>query len=127
MQKNQNIKSKKKVFLIDIDNTICKTFGSNYSKSVPKKNVIKLINMLKKRGHYIKIYTARYMNRHNQNSNIVKKKYYKRTLKQLILWNVKFDELILGKPSCDIMIDDKSLNPLQSNFEKKLNQIIKKI
>ena len=118
---------KKKIFLIDIDNTICKTKNSNYSKSIPKKNIIKLINKLKKNGHYIKIYTARYMGRYNQNINKVKSLYYKKTYNQLISWNIKFDELILGKPSCDIMIDDKSLNPLQSNFEKKLNHIIKKI
>ena len=31
MQKNQNIKFKKKVFLINIDNAICKKVGSTYT------------------------------------------------------------------------------------------------
>tara|TARA_Y100000389_G_scaffold203530_1_gene252203 strand:- start:255 stop:632 length:378 start_codon:yes stop_codon:yes gene_type:complete len=123
MQKNRNIKFKRKVFLIDIDNTICKTVGSNYSKSVPKKNVIKLINLLKEKGHYIKIYTARYMNRCNQNSSLVQKKYYKKTLKQLISWNVKFDKLILGKPSSDFIIDDKSINPVTENLSKLMKKL----
>ena len=79
MQKNLNTNYKKKVFLIDIDNTICRTKGSNYSKSVPKKHIIKSINLLKKKGHYIKIYTARYMNRSNQDAENVNAKYYKKT------------------------------------------------
>ena len=118
MQKNQNTKFKKKIFLIDIDNTICKTNGPNYSKSTPKKDIIKLINLLKKRGHYIKIYTARYMNRSNQNAKVVKAKYYKKTFKQLMSWNIKFDELIMGKPSSDFIIDDISFNPIKDNFGK---------
>ena len=118
MQKNLNTNYKKKVFLIDIDNTICTTKGSNYSKSVPKKHIIKSINLLKKKGHYIKIYTARYMNRSNQDAKNVNAKYYKKTFSQLVSWNVKFDELIMGKPSSDFIIDDRSFNPLKENFSK---------
>lgn len=120
------IKTKKKTFLIDIDNTICKTVNSNYSKSIPKKNFIKLVNKLKKDGHYIKIYTARYMGRHNQDQKKIKKLYYKKTYKQLISWKVKFDELIMGKPSCDIMIDDRCINPLTTNFKKYLKNLLAK-
>ena len=115
MQKSQNIKFKKKVFLIDIDNTICKTSGSNYSESIPKKNIIKLINLLQKKGHYIKIYTSRYMNRSNQNSRIVNTKYYKKTFNQLVSWNLKFDKLIMGKPSSDFIVDDRSFNPIKND------------
>jgi capsule biosynthesis phosphatase len=118
MQKNLNTNYKKKVFLIDIDNTICRTKGSNYSKSVPKKHIIKSINLLKKKGHYIKIYTARYMNRSNQDAENVNAKYYKKTFSQLVSWNVRFDELIMGKPSSDFIIDDRSFNPLKENFSK---------
>ena len=37
---------KKKIFCFDIDNTICKTFKSNYSKSTPNKKAIEIINGL---------------------------------------------------------------------------------
>ena len=115
MRKNQNIKFKKKIFLIDIDNTICTTSDSSYSKSVPKKKIIKLINLLKEKGHYIKIYTSRYMNRSNQNSRIVNTKYYKKTFNQLVSWNLKFDKLIMGKPSSDFIVDDRSFNPIKND------------
>ena len=33
-------KIKKKIFCFDIDNTICKTSGSNYEKSLPIKKIL---------------------------------------------------------------------------------------
>lgn len=33
-------------------------------------------------------------------------------------WNIKFDELIMGKPSSDFIIDDISFNPIKDNFGK---------
>ena len=36
------------------------------------------------------------------------KRGYKFTLNQLVKWNVKFNKLIMGKPSYDIFIDDKA-------------------
>ena len=56
---------KKKVICFDIDNVICKTIKKDYSKSKPKKNIIKLINKLYNNGYYIKILTARYTGRFN--------------------------------------------------------------
>ena len=61
------------------------------------------------KGYYIKIFTARYMGRSKENSKLAKQRGYKNTLIQLNKWNVKFDELIFGKPSYDIFVDDKAL------------------
>ena len=124
MQKNQNTRFKKKVFLIDIDNTICNTVGSTYAKSKPKKKTIKLINLLKIKGHYIKIYTARYMNRSNQNVKLVNTKYFKKTFNQLVSWGINFDELIMGKPSSDYIVDDRSFNPIKNNFESFIKKFL---
>ena len=57
----------KKIFCFDIDNVICTTKGRDYLKALPKKEVIKIINKLYEEGHYIKIFTARYMGRNNDN------------------------------------------------------------
>ena len=103
-------KSKKKIFIFDMDDTICKTYNKKYHKSQPIKSVIAKINLLKKNGHIIKIFTARYMGRNNENFKLVKKKYFNRTQNQLKKWKVNFDELILGKPSYDYFIDDKCHN-----------------
>ncbi len=113
---------KKIIFCFDLDNVLCKSFGSNYNKSLPIKKNIEVLNILKKKGHYIKIFTSRYMGRNNENKKQAIKQGYKFTKKQLKNWNVTYDELIFGKPSYDIFIDDKNFS-----FKKNWpNEILKK-
>ena len=100
------IKNKKICF--DLDGVICETSKSEYKKSKPKKKVIKVINKLYKDNTII-IFTARYMGRNNDKVKIAKKQGYKHTLLQLKNWNVSFDKLIFGKPSYDLIVDDKAL------------------
>ena len=114
-----------KIICIDIDNTICKTFKNHYSKSTPYKNIIKRINSLHDHGHYIKVFTSRYMGRNKENIVKVKKQGYLKTYKQLQKWNLKFNELIMGKPSFDILIDDKSIN-FKKSWVKQLEFKLKK-
>ena len=102
-------KSKKKIICIDLDNTICRTRNNDYKNSKPIKQVISLINNLYEKGHIIKIFTARYMGRSGDNRTKAIKLGYKKTIKQLIAWKVKFHILIMGKPSYDILIDDKAI------------------
>jgi benzoyl-CoA reductase/2-hydroxyglutaryl-CoA dehydratase subunit BcrC/BadD/HgdB len=99
----------KKIFCFDLDNTICNTTKSNYNLSSPKKNIIRIINNLFNKGHTIKIYTARFMGRNNDNISKAKSKGKKLTENQLKKWNLKYHKLIMGKPSFDILIDDKSI------------------
>lgn len=100
---------KKKIFCLDIDNTICTTKKNYYKDSKPIKKNIKLINELHEKGHKIIFFTARGMSKYKANKKLVHKVYFKFTKQQLKKWGVKFDRLILCKPSCDIFIDDKSL------------------
>ena len=113
---------KKKTFCFDIDNVICKTKKSDYKKSKPIKKNIDIINELKFRGHLIKIHTARYMGRNFDDINKAKKQGYKFTQKQLKKWNVKYDQLIFGKPSYDLFIDDKNLSH-SSNWSDQIKKI----
>jgi len=112
---------KNKIYCFDIDGVICKTIGNDYKNSKPIKKAIKKINQLYNRGFEIKIYTARFMGRANENVKKAKMLGYKFTHNQLKAWNVKFDKLILGKPSFDIFIDDKSFNFDKNWFKKKLD------
>jgi hypothetical protein len=112
---------KKKIFLIDIDNTICKTVGNNYKSAKPYKNKILLINKLYNKGHTIKFFTSRFMGRSKENMFNAKKKGLRFTEKQLKSWNCKFHTLIFGKPSHDILIDDKSFHYDQS-WHKKIEK-----
>ena len=114
---------KKIIFCFDIDNTICKTKGKSYRSAKPYKSVIKLINKLFDKGHFIKIFTARYMGRNNDNIKAARKEGYTMTLEQLKSWDLKFHKLIFGKPSFDILIDDKSIG-YKKNLVKKLNKYV---
>ena len=109
---------KKLIFCFDIDNVICRTKDSDYSNSKPIKKVIKIINTLYENDHCIKIFTARYMGRNNENYKIVKKKYYNKVEKNLKKWGVKYNYLILGKPSYDVFVDDKAFMFKENWFDK---------
>jgi len=108
-----------KKICFDIDNTICRTPDNNYNKSIPIKKNIFVVNYLYEKGFIIKVFTSRYMGRSNENVKLVKKKYYKKTYNQLKSWNLKFHQLIMGKPSYDLLVDDKSIF-YKKNWNKKL-------
>jgi hypothetical protein len=62
------------------------------------------------------------MGRNNENVAKAKRQGYDFTKKQLVAWGVKFNILIFGKPSYDLIIDDKSLffkNDWFKSFTKK--------
>jgi hypothetical protein len=112
---------KKLIFCFDLDNVICLTKRNYYHKSRPIHQSINIINKLHDCGFIIKIFTARFMGRSNENVKESIKKGYKLTEKQLQKWGVKYHSLIFGKPSFDIVIDDKSFF-----FKKNWHTLIKK-
>ena len=100
---------KKKIICFDIDNVICKTNKNHYKTSKPKLNTIKVINNLYDGGHFIKLFTSRYMGRSKEKANKAKKRAEKITIKHLKDWGVKYHKLIFGKPSYDVFVDDKAI------------------
>ena len=74
-----------------------------------KKEIVKAINDLYDDGYRIIIYTSRYMGRSNEDIIKTYKAGYNFTLNQLNDWGLKFNELFLGKPRYDILVDDKSI------------------
>jgi hypothetical protein len=101
-------------YVIDIDGTICDKpvcrEDGYYHNSIPKLYRIAIINNLYSEGHIIKYFTARGMGRHSDNSNLAYADFYNLTRTQLDDWGCKYHQLILGKPSGDIYIDDKAMN-----------------
>jgi len=114
---------KKKIVCFDLDNTLCKTQQNFYKKSIPIKKNIEFTNYLYDKGYYIKIFTSRFMGRSNENIILSKKKGYSFTKKQLMQWGVKYHKLIFGKPSYDILIDDKCLF-YSKHWISKLNKAL---
>ena len=90
------------VYSIDLDNTICRTRGTDYQNAVPIKKAVRLVNELYDKGHTICIFTGR-----GSSSGLDWKDL---TLRQLVKWGVKFHSLIMGKPPYDIFIDDHAIN-----------------
>ena len=111
-------KKKTKTYAFDVDGVICFSTCGDYDKSKPYKNAIKKINKLYSDGNRIIIFTARYMGRTNNNTEKAKQLGYEKTFQQLKSWGLDFHELFMGKPSYDILIDDKAFNYNESWIEK---------
>jgi hypothetical protein len=105
-------------YVIDIDNTICKS-NKKYKESEPIKARINKINKLYEDGNTIFYFTARGMNSFNGHKLLVMLRYYILTKRQLKKWGAKHHRLILGKPSADFYIDDKAIK--DKDFFGELN------
>ncbi len=101
-------KVKNKIFVFDLDQTLCSTPNDDegkplYDKSEPFKERIELVNNLYKSGNQIIIDSARGSSSGND--------YYDFTLKQLDDWGLLFHTLRTGiKFTSDFYIDDKGIN-----------------
>jgi len=116
----------KSIICFDLDGVICLTKKNHYHLSRPIKKNSKKINLLFNKGFIIKIFTARFMGRSNENVLVAKAKGLNMTKKQLKKWGVRYDKLIFGKPSYDLFIDDKSVffkKNWTSEIDKKLRKI----
>ena len=98
--------------VFDLDGVICelKKPSESYGEVKPKLDVIKLVNKLHSNGDHIIIHTGRHMRTCNGNVDEVIKKVGKITKDWLKKNNVKYDELIFGKPHADMYIDDLGLS-----------------
>lgn len=96
------MKKNKLTYAIDIDGLLCNDMLGEYELSVPDFESIEKVNNLYKAGHYIKIFTGR-----GSATGIDWREF---TINQLKSWGVNYHELILGKPVCDIIVDDKAIS-----------------
>ena len=93
------------VYCFDIDGTICTNTDGDYEQAIPFKEVIEKINRLYDKGHKIIFFTGR-----GSTTGI---DWFDLTRKQLKDWQVKYHELIMGKPHADIFIDDKAISTVE--------------
>ena len=97
-------------YVFDIDGTICaKKPEDDYEASTPIEGRIEKINKLYDEGNHITYFTARGMGRHNNNQFFAIQQFYTVTQSQLEKWGAKYHNLVLGKPSGDIYVDDKGM------------------
>lgn len=95
-----------KIFCIDLDGTLCTNTFGDYEKALPLNGAISKVNSLYEQGNTIKIFTARGSGSGKDWRHV--------TEFQLKNWQVRYHELILGKPEADFYIDDKAI--LASDF-----------
>ena len=88
------------VIFCDLDNTLCKTQGSDYENAKPIPKNIKKINKLFTLGHKIVIWTGR--------GNTSGRNWSELTVRQLREWEVLYHELSFDKRHFDLLIDDKA-------------------
>ena len=92
------------IYVFDLDGTLFDLPpGNDYEKAEPIEAMIALVNMLYEQGHTIKIFTAR-----GSSSGIDHTKLTKQQLKK---FGVQYHELIMGKPSAHVFVDDIAMTP----------------
>jgi len=89
-------------YVVDIDDTIC-SHEKDYRDAQPFNNIISHFNKLYDEGHTIWYFTAR-----GTETGI---DWREVTEKQFEQWGVKYHNLLFGKPSADIYVDDKAALP----------------
>lgn len=98
-----------KTLCFDIDGTVCTQTKSEYHLAEPFDEARQVINRLYEEGFRIVFFTSRFMGRNNGDVQKAYEEGYEFTKRQLDEWGFKYHSLIMGKPSHDINIDDKSL------------------
>jgi CMP-N-acetylneuraminic acid synthetase len=116
VEHKMKIKMNRLNIYIDIDNTICNSSGTDYTKSTPIKEAIEKANQLYDNGHNIIYWTAR--------GTLTGIGWRDVTSKQLKEWGAKYHELKMGKPAFDLFIDDKNMN--SNNWWDKIDDVLKK-
>ncbi len=99
-----------KKICFDLDGTLCTNTWGKYENAKPIKKAIDKCNQLFEKGYSIIIFTARFMGRSNEDQNLAYSLGYDFTKNQIDNWGIKYHKLIMGKPSYDIIIDDKNYN-----------------
>lgn len=95
-------------YVIDIDNTICIS-SDDYTNASPIQNRIKQINSLFDEGNIVIYFTARGMGRYNNDRSLAESNFRELTINQLNSWGCKYHNVIFGKVSGDVYIDDKGI------------------
>lgn len=111
------------IIAFDLDDTLCYRTQSDggvekYKTCRPFHDKVDLVNRLYGQGHEILIYTARGMSWFKGDIKACYDNLYDFTFKQLKDWGIKFDKLIMGKVHYDLLIDDKTLNPIDGLWDE---------
>ena len=110
-------------YCFDLDGTLChnKKEGETYKDVLPIDGAWDFLKELKRKGHYIIIYTARNMATYDGCIGKIIKHQLPIIQEWLKKYDMPYDELIVGKPNADYFIDDKGVK--FENFSEIRKQV----
>lgn len=136
MNKNQNdklIDVDAITFVIDVDDVISTHVNRDYDNAIPNEEVIGKINELYDSGVTVKLFTARGQVSCKGDIDLINKTKRPTLEKWLAKHNVKYHELLFGKPIADMYVDDKCMTvqeflkhdvrPLKGGSNKQISKI----
>jgi hypothetical protein len=91
-----------KTVCFDLDGTLCSNTFGDYGEAEPFSWAIARVNALADAGNRIVISTAR--------GSATGIDWSDRTRAQLERWGVHYDEIVFGKPSADVYVDDRAVH-----------------
>jgi hypothetical protein len=91
-----------KTLCFDLDGTLCTNTFGDYELAEPFGWAIARVNALARAGNRIVILTAR--------GFVTGREWSELTRAQLDRWGVHYDELVFGKPSADVYVDDRAVH-----------------
>jgi capsule biosynthesis phosphatase len=120
-----------KKLVIDLDDTISKTYNGKYTESKPIPVVIDKIREYKSLGYDIIIYSSRNMRTYNRNVGEINIHTLPVILDFLKKYDIPHDEVIVGKPWCGFdgfYIDDKAIRPSEfvNLSENEIQELLNK-
>jgi histidinol phosphatase-like enzyme len=98
-----------KTVCFDLDGVLCTKTDGDYENAQPDARAIAVVNRLRAEGYHIIINTSRFMGRNNGDALAATRDGYDFTHRQLLDWGVQFDELHMGKPVYDKLVDDRAV------------------
>lgn len=104
------------IYCFDLDHTLCvptdnhSSSETKYGDAEPITEIINLVNNLHKNGNKIIIHTSRRMLTHEGNVRKVEEDIREITESWLERHQVRYDDIIFGKPYADFYVDDKAIN-----------------
>lgn len=100
-----------RTIVFDFDGTLCtRVSPGEYDRIEPRHDVIGIANAFYDSGYKVVIYTARGMETFCGDLQKIERRWRAELERWLLTNGVRYDELIFGKPSADLYIDDKCIN-----------------
>jgi hypothetical protein len=101
---------------VDLDGTLCTWHPGRYELAEPLTDALSAVRELARQGHEIWIYTGRGSGLGG--AEAAEARWGEVTRRQLADWKIEHSRLIFGKPTFDLLIDDRAIALSESWLEQ---------